>query len=178
MTPASQRAARARACREHVGATREAHFQAFMATRGVTLERASRFRFHRSSYRPDFYAPAQGIYYEVVGSRQRAATLRFLLDLMDRYYPGIRLRLVSPNGQPYRAEHNHHLQLRWSVPFGAELATALDRRGWTLRDLQHHLSIKNLSAALTSGTGRPTLAKVHAWLQEEDALRPRRKGHA
>ncbi len=89
------------------GAAREEAFCSLMAERGVALSRNSRrFRFGLTSYTPDYFDPATGIYYEVIGSRQRFSTLAPKLDLMAHVLSDICLHVVKPDGQPYMRKRN------------------------------------------------------------------------
>lgn len=125
------------------GARREAQFRRVMAAKGIALAPPRRFRFKRCSYTPDFYSPSENVYYEVIGSRQRAEHNRQLLDLMDAYHPGVVVRPVHPNGKAYAAEHCQRLMRRWKVPCAIQLAEAMDARGLTQRAFARLIGVRD-----------------------------------
>lgn len=86
---------------ENVGWEREERFRLVKAAAGVALTRCQRtFRFEHTRYTPDFYAPSERVYYEVLGSRARRHQLTAKLDLMALVYPKVTLRVVDPDGVP------------------------------------------------------------------------------
>lgn len=60
------------------------------------------FRVGGRRYHPDFYTPASDTYYEVAGTRQAFAQRRPKLELMAVERPEISLKVVRPDGRPYR----------------------------------------------------------------------------
>lgn len=85
----------------YAGAEREEQFRLVKQAAGVRLARCRRrFRFTWTTYTPDFYAPSELTYYEVIGSRQRLEQLRPKLDLMALVYPQVLLQVVHPDGRP------------------------------------------------------------------------------
>lgn len=150
------------------GQRREERFRRIRAAEGIPLMRPTRtFRFKRCWYRPDFYSPTEGVYYEVLGSRQREYQIYPKIDLMDLCYPEIILRLVDPAGKPVHLGLARRA-LRWQVPWAQELQAALEEHRMTLRDLAARLgyapsSIKN---ALMLQQQAP-LGRIRSWLDKE-----------
>jgi hypothetical protein len=54
------------------------------------------------SYRPDFYVVDDGIFYEVVGTRQAYSYNRKKYKLFASEYPDLRLEIVKPDGSLYK----------------------------------------------------------------------------
>lgn len=79
-------------------------FASIMTRRNVKLVWPAR-RFHlpslNTTYRPDFYAPVENIYYEVVGTRQAYSANRHKYEAMAVEHPEVTLYFVCGNGQPY-----------------------------------------------------------------------------
>lgn len=147
------------------GYLREEQFRQKMEKRGVLLERPKSFRFCLSTYTPDFYSPSENAYYEVIGTRQRAAHVRMLADLIQAYYPTAILRFVKPDGTRYTFGHQRRVR-RWQVPWAESLRQALDQRGWTLTDLAYAIGRKlsTVTGALHTGRSQPTLSAIKMWL--------------
>jgi hypothetical protein len=61
------------------------------------------FHFKAISYRPDFYVPKYGTFYEVVGSRQAYSLTRQKINLLEKIYPFLTILPVNPDGSPYRS---------------------------------------------------------------------------
>jgi hypothetical protein len=76
-----------------------------MSARGVVLVWPVRRRFLlpsiETTYRPDFYAPEEGVYYEVVGTRQAYSANRHKYEAMAIDHPDIVLRFVRSDASPY-----------------------------------------------------------------------------
>jgi len=153
------------------GVTREETFRRIMLqARRIRLERPARvFRFKRTVYRPDWVDPARGVYYEVLGTRQRKWAIVAILDLMDLVYPTIQLIAVQPDGTPVQWGE------RRTRGYGAferlsEIPGVLQRLGWTHRRFATYCGIhaSTLSNIMT-GTYAPSLTcreKVAAALDE------------
>lgn len=150
------------------GLRREHRFQKLMARRGIPLERPQRrFVFRRSTYTPDFYSPKQDCYYEVLGSRQRAHQLLAKLDLMDIMYPGIVLKLVTPDGAAITPKSEGRLSWFDGVPRGAVIRKILIQEGLTLSALASEMGVSLVAlsqAAREKGSPDPrTLRAIRAW---------------
>ena len=71
-----------------------------MESQGNTLIPQPRtFRYNGTSYRPDFYCMQDDIYYEV--KTQLSPDIATRLLEFKKFYPYIKLKIVSPNGYPY-----------------------------------------------------------------------------
>ena len=160
------------------GARREEQFRRIMARRGIMLVRPARpFRFTHTSYRPDFFSPTENIYYEVLGSRQRAQTIRPQLDLMELVYPRVKLVTVAPDGAPYDARARlprspKPVLPRWERAlrdsgFGQSLTERMQREGLTLESLAGRLkcSDKMLREAI-GGVTQPGPWRIRKMLRE------------
>lgn len=77
-------------------------FSRIMADRGVQLQfigrNGTRFSLNTSTYRPDFFDPRQGIYYEVSGSRQAFHANKEKYAKFRKMYPDLPLMIVKPDG--------------------------------------------------------------------------------
>lgn len=123
-----------------IGRAREEGFRSLMAARGIRLERPTApFRFQRARYLPDFYAPEQGLYYEVLGSPGPSNRIPLILDLMAIFHPSVQLVCVRPSGEvfdPCRSTLNGRRYV-WlaALPFGAALLTRMSTEGLRYEDL-------------------------------------------
>lgn len=85
-----------------VGRQREERFKRVMERRGIALVRPqASFRFQRSSYLPDFFSPAEGVHYEVLGSPGPTNRMALVLDLMAVFYPLAKIICVKPSGESF-----------------------------------------------------------------------------
>lgn len=124
------------------GLRRERQFEHARAASGHPVVRSPRrFDFLASWYVPDFYSVEEDTYYEVIGSRQRAAQLAVKLDLMTVFYPNVRLQVVHPDGRPYTTNKmtRHYYRLDFAAALHATLA-------------HHHLVLADLPAVLRVST--------------------------
>ena len=143
----------------------------FAATRlaeGHPVIRAPRlFRFKRAVYIPDFYDAETGIYYEVVGTRQRAAMLAEKFDLMEVFYPDVRLEAMCPDGRPYRLRQGNRFD-EWTHPLAPALRAAMAQRGLVLNEVADEIGEKQggpLSSVMRRKEKRPgLLRRLHAWV--------------
>jgi transcriptional regulator with XRE-family HTH domain len=154
------------------GAIREEGFRRVMKRRGLRLERNRRlFHFRRCRYTPDFYDPSTGIYYEVIGSRQRFEQLLPKLDLMDICYPEVKLEVLSPTGEVFRR------RVRWRGELAEAVDSALQEQGMTMSMLAEQLGVASstlsnfLTGRINSG---PLRVACDTWLRTRVAppLRP------
>ena len=107
-----------------------------MLRRGVTLTRPSRpFRFTYTTYLPDFYSPTEDVYYEVIGSRQRASQLLPLFDLMALVYPQIALVAVGPSGDVIDPKVRSRIVSILALPFGELLLARMREERVSFKDL-------------------------------------------
>lgn len=60
------------------------------------------FHVNGIQYRPDFYTPEDGVFYEVAGTRQAFNQNRQKIDLVRNAYPFLKIEIVNPDGTPYR----------------------------------------------------------------------------
>lgn len=78
----------------------EREFANFLESQGKTwIHHPKRFKFNDESYQTDFYCPEDDTYYEVkthLGLGEAIRLLRF-----KKFHPGIKFKVVSPNGYPY-----------------------------------------------------------------------------
>ena len=58
------------------------------------------FRFNGTSYTPDFYLPIQGVYVEVVGTKQRWSQLKSKILEFKQHHPSVVLQIVDQDGVP------------------------------------------------------------------------------
>jgi len=78
----------------------EKEFACFLESQGKSFVPQPRtFRYNGTSYRPDFYCPEDDIYYEV--KTQLSSKIAIRLLEFKKFYPYIKLKIVSPNGYPY-----------------------------------------------------------------------------
>ena len=78
----------------------EREFADFMISQGNTLIPQPRtFKYNGTSYRPDFYCMQDDTYYEVKTYLSIGAAIRLLE--FKKFYPYIKLRIVSSSGYPY-----------------------------------------------------------------------------
>ena len=78
----------------------EKQFADFLESQGKTyFHQPKTFRFNSTSYRPDFYCPEDNIYYEVKTYLSHKDVQKLLS--FKKYFPNIKLKVVSPNGFPY-----------------------------------------------------------------------------
>lgn len=78
----------------------EKEFADIMISQGYTLIPQPRtFRYNGTSYRPDFYCMQDDTYYEVKTYLSISAAIRLLE--FKKFYPYIKLKIVSPSGYPY-----------------------------------------------------------------------------
>lgn len=156
------------------GLHRENRFAAAMARRGVAIQRNRlSFRFRHCRYTPDFYDPTSGVYYEVIGSRQRFHQLVPRLDLMAACYPGVRLEVVHPSGEPYVVSgRGVHLQLL-DTPLAQAVNAALLTHNIRLIDLAKTLGVSSsgLSQVIHGKRSRgPIQRRLQAWLGAQNGV--------
>lgn len=115
------------------GRRREEKFRRIMAERGIPLVRPEKlFRFTRTTYRPDWYAPSSDTYFEVLGSRQRKWAIVAVLDLMEWVYPEVRLLAVTPDGESVTwAPEARTRTFVTKFALGSEITAVIKRLGWT-----------------------------------------------
>lgn len=141
---------------------REERFRRHMAAQGVELERPHiRFGFKWTKYRPDWYDPQADTYFEVIGTRQRGASIAPILDLMSLAYPRVDFRVVTPDGErvlPHR--HGLHQRLR-ALPHGNAVALRAEAEAASLTDIALAIGVSpsHISAAARDG-------RASAWLAE------------
>jgi len=70
------------------------------------LYQPTKFCLGDTSYAPDFYVPKLGIYYEVVATRQAISLDRLKIDKVRELYPFVKIKVVNPDGSPYRFRAN------------------------------------------------------------------------
>lgn len=98
-----------------IGEQREMRFAALLKERGVEyihhpktfiLKLTGTYK-GRRWYTPDFFVPSEGIYYEVISTRQclrdnQGEKLK-RIELTEKIF-GIIIKIVKPDGSPYRRE--------------------------------------------------------------------------
>jgi len=81
----------------------EREFADFLESQGKTyIAQPKTFKFDGTSYRPDFYCPEDNVYYEVKTRFLLKEAIRLLK--FKKFYPNIKLKVVSPNGYPYYSQ--------------------------------------------------------------------------
>ena len=125
-----------------MGTQREEQFRKLMATEGVHLVRPTvAFVFKWTRYRPDWYDPATGIYYEVIGSRQRFHGMVPLLDLMALVHPSIVLRVFTTAGIRVRPKQEELEERVMRLPHGHAVLLRMREQDWRAKDLAASLGI-------------------------------------
>lgn len=78
----------------------EKQFARFLISQGKTYKAQPKtFGFDGTRYRPDFYCPEDDIYYEVKIQFSTGDAIKLLK--FKKFFPHIKLKIVSPNGYPY-----------------------------------------------------------------------------
>lgn len=123
------------------------------------------FHVNGIQYRPDFYIPAETIFYEVVGSRQAFHQNRQKIDAVRKAYPFIKIEIVNPDGTPHKARPVRvemkigKVQLeRWKgrppIPMGIGQAIRI------LRDIYEGSSVRLDQLAKDIGVSQGVLSAV------------------
>lgn len=105
-------------------------------------------------YHPDFFCPATGELFEVVGSRQAFSANRTKIEAFRAQYPDLTIHIVRPDGEPYvygRARVYKYLKER---PFYRARLLAQD----SIREAVKTERLSSLSGRL--GIKHPTLWQV------------------
>lgn len=85
----------------------EREFANFLESQGKTwVSHPKRFYFGGTSYQADFYCPEDDIYYEVKTESIPNESLKKYI-LFKKYFPHLKLKIVSPNGYPYYSRSSY-----------------------------------------------------------------------
>lgn len=72
-----------------------------MAEGVILIAQPERFDLGGATYTPDFYSPSEGIYYEVVGTKQAFYCNQMKYMMFLKLYPDKRIRFVKPDGTTF-----------------------------------------------------------------------------